>query len=117
MKQISTETFEKEILEATTPCVVVFKNEGCHLCQGLDKVIPRVERRVGKGANFYAVDSYEEKHLVNLLEIDGVPTIFLFINGDGREIPYPENPNPFSGYSEEYLTTHLERAVANVRDH
>jgi len=114
VRQVSVETFEEEILEAPVPCVVVFKREGCHLCQGLDRVLPRIQQRYGRGLKISTIDSFEEEHLVDLFEVDGVPTIFLFISGDGQEIPYPDSPSPFSGYSEEYLIGHLDKIVSNV---
>ena len=108
---VTLENFEEEVLNSRTPCVVVFKSAGCHLCRGLDRVITRLELRYKQKFKFVFVDTPEEEGLVEIFNVDGVPTIFLFIDGDGREIPYPSEPDVFTGYSEEYLVNYLSKII------
>ena len=50
---------------------------------------------------------------MDVFDVDGVPTVFLFSEGDGKEIEYPKYPNPISGYSEDYLVDYLESFSLN----
>ncbi len=113
MGYVTVDNFEDQILESPIPCVVVFKNEGCHLCRGLNKVIPRLKAKYDRRYRFAYVDTHQEEGLSEIFNVEGVPTIFMFVNGDGHEIPYPENPDAFSGYSETYLMNYLD-ALRNV---
>ena len=110
---LTLDNFEREILDSAKPCVVAFKSEGCHLCVGLTRILFRVERRYEKKFKFAVIDSALEQEIFKMFGVFGVPTVFLFINGDGMEIPYPDDPCPFSGYSEEYLHEHLEAELKN----
>tara|TARA_R110000824_G_scaffold209862_1_gene395731 strand:- start:711 stop:1061 length:351 start_codon:yes stop_codon:yes gene_type:complete len=105
---LTLENFEDEILNCFKPCVVTFKSSSCHLCKGLSQVVYRLKMRYGEHFKFGSVETFSEEEITDLFDIDGVPTVFLFINGDGREIPYPDNPSIWSGYSEEYLVEYLE---------
>ena len=107
MAFVTLENFEHKVLNSDRPCVVTFKNEGCHLCRGLRKVIARLENKFDNKLRFFSVDSLEEEGLSELFKVDGVPTMFMFVNGDGREIPYPEDPSHFTGYKEEDLVVYL----------
>jgi thioredoxin-like negative regulator of GroEL len=108
MKFATLENFEDDVLESPIPCIVTFKSDSCHLCAGLRSVLVRLERRYEGRVKFLTVDTFEEEGLAELFNVDGVPTVFLFNNGDGMEVTYPKAPSPFSGYSEEYLINFLE---------
>jgi len=107
MLSLTSENFREEVLDSTTTCIVTFKSNGCHLCRGLDKVLFKLRRRYAKHFKFGYVDMDTERRLAKIFSVDGVPTIFWFRNGDGEEVTYPGNPNPFSGYSEEYLVKYF----------
>jgi len=113
MLELTLEDFEEEILNSINPCLVVFKNERCHLCRGLTVILGSLVKKYDGKAKFATVDSLEQEELTNLFGVDGVPTIFLFIDGDAREIPYPEIPSHLSGYSEKYLIDFLDAVTSD----
>jgi thioredoxin 1 len=113
MLELTLENFEEEILNSVNPCMVTFKNESCHLCRGLTVVLGSLVRKYDGRAKFATVDSFEQDELTKLFGVDGVPTIFLFVDGDAREIPYPEVPSHLSGYSEKYLISFLDVATSD----
>jgi len=106
--ELTLDNFEEEVLDSSGLYVVTFKNDGCHLCRGLVKVIFRLRRKYIGRLKFGHVDTVVQSDLADIFDIDGVPTMLLFKVGDGTEIPYPDNPNLISGYSEEYLTEYLD---------
>lgn len=111
MLQLDLNNFEDEILEASEPCIVTFKREACHLCKGLTPVMERLSHRYKY--KFAIIDCDGQPELINLFEVEGVPTVFVFIDGNGSEVEYPEHPNMISGYSEAYLIRFLEE-IKNV---
>jgi thioredoxin 1 len=108
MKNLTLENFEKQILNSEKPCVVTFKNDGCHLCKALTSVLASLERKYFDQFKFAAVDCLVQKDLSEVFDIEGVPTMIFFVDGDGTEIPYPENSSDFSGYGKKYLIDYLE---------
>jgi len=100
--------FEGEILESSKPSVVKFANDGCHLCVNLKPICERLAEDFKDKYKFYDVNTFEEEKLTEIFSDDGVPTIYVFHNGDATEIPYPDSPDEKSGYSEQYLREYLE---------
>ena len=98
----SLENFENEILNSSKPCMVKFSHDGCHLCVELEPIYAELAKKYADVMNFFDVDSLKETKLTTIFSDDGVPTIYFFVNGDGAEVPYPEDDH--SGYSKESLT-------------
>ena len=114
MRRLTLDNFKEEVLESEQPCMVLFKNSSCHLCRGFSiTILPKLYRKYNKRIKFGIVDTIVESDLVDMFDIDGVPSIFLFDNGDGREIDYPDNPSPYSGYREQYVVGFLEKLLHN----
>lgn len=112
MKRLTLDNFTEEVLESERPFMVLFKNSSCHLCRGFTTgVLPKLYRRYNKKIGFGIVDTNLEEDLMNIFEIEGVPTIFIFENGNGRELEFPDNPSPFSGYLEKDVSLALEGLV------
>ena len=113
MIELTLENFEKEILNSTIPCVVAFKHGNCHLCRGLSVVLKSLSQRYDKQIKFVTIDTLDQTQLTDLFNVEGVPTIFLFIEGDGVEIQYPSRPSPMSGYSENFLINFLSDVISD----
>tara|TARA_Y100000310_G_scaffold150890_1_gene150384 strand:- start:731 stop:1081 length:351 start_codon:yes stop_codon:yes gene_type:complete len=113
MKQVGAYNFEEEVLKSKKLCLVYFKSRGCPLCTNLSIVIGDLFKTYFTRVKFCNVETSVEKELADIFEIEGVPTVILFSNGDGHEIDYPENPCPFSGYSADYLIEHIENFLNN----
>ena len=54
--------------------------------------------------------------MFKLFKIDGVPEIFIIDNGEVYNVKYPEDPNPISGYSKDYIIQHLEGFSNTLRN-
>ena len=113
MVELTLENFEEEVLNSLTPCVVTFKHGKCHLCRGLSVVLASLSQKYDKQIKFATIDSIDQTQLTDLFNVGGVPTIFLFIEGDGVEIQYPKNPSPMSGYSENFLINFLSDVLSD----
>ena len=58
------------------------------------------------------VDTNKEKELSEIMKFDGVPTLFLFHNGNYSEIPYPyENPHELTGYHKDDIICYINKKV------
>ena len=108
MVNLTLNNFEKEIINSAKPCIVAFKSDGCHLCTGLAPVLLKLRRRYIKKFKFAIINVDLQEALADIFNVEGVPTMFIFVNGDGKEIEYPSNPSLVSGYSEKYLIDYLE---------
>ena len=102
-------TFEDIVLESPVPCVVKFSKKTCPLCKGLTPVFLKLQSRYGNLVRFATIDIGLYKDISKIFDLDGVPSVFIFVNGDGEEIPYPENPSPLSGYHEKYLISYINK--------
>jgi len=111
MKRLTTENFKDEILDSIEPCLVLFKNKHCGLCDGMISVMFRIKARYGSKIKFGYVETTQEEDLSDMFEIEGVPTLFFFRDGDGVELQYPARPDIYSGYSEEHIREHLDKLL------
>jgi len=100
VKAATIDNFEKEILNSSRACVVLFSSEFCYLCNSLKPIFSKLASAY-RNIKFFTVDTIEEEKLTKIFSNDGVPTIYFFINGDGTEIQYPSDED--TGYSEESL--------------
>ena len=113
MKQVDAYSFEEEVLASEKLCLVYFKSKQCPMCSNMEVVMEDLFKSQFTKVKFCSVDVLDQVKLADLFDIEGVPTVFLFSEGDGYEVEYPENPDPFSGYSMRYLTEHVEKFLNN----
>ena len=104
--------FEAEILEADVPCLVKFSNRGCPLCFGMEAVYELLYNKYGSRVKLGTIDTMVNPDLSEVFEIDGVPTIYYFHSGNAEEVPYPDDPDPVSGYGQQYLINYLNQKVS-----
>jgi len=98
-----------EITKSDKPYVVKFTNPTCHLCKALKPIYAKIADSYSDKFNFGNVNTRVERKLTKLFAIDGVPELFIISEDSVYNIPYPEDdPDPSSGYSEEYIIEHLE---------
>jgi thioredoxin 1 len=108
MINLTLENFDKEVLSSQRPCIISVKSNQCYLCVELAPIMQVLQKKYATNFKFGIVETTEQLALTDILKISGVPTIFLFENGDGYEIVYPED-----GYSEEQLTDCLDTYLIN----
>ena len=111
MKRLTIENFRDEIIECARPCLVLFKNKHCGLCDGMISVMFRIKAAYGSKVKIGYVETTQEEGVSDMFEIEGVPTLFFFRDGDGVELEYPARPDIYSGYSEKHVRDHLDKLL------
>tara|TARA_A100001515_G_C4427025_1_gene162395 strand:+ start:292 stop:534 length:243 start_codon:yes stop_codon:yes gene_type:complete len=77
----------------------------------MEDVYQALYSKYGSRIKFGTVDTEVNPDLSEVFDIDGVPTIFFFDQGDAEEVPYPEDPHPYSGYGQQYLINYLNSKI------
>jgi thioredoxin 1 len=112
VKEITIQDFE-EVTKSDKPYVIKFTNPTCHLCKELKPIFDQLASEYEKYYKFGNINSRKEKQIFRMFGIDAVPEVFI-IDGDNiTNITYPDNPDPKSGYSKQYLTKHLDEYKTN----
>lgn len=106
---LTLETFPQEI---NVPSVFLLSREDCHYCKNLKPIYERISlmKEYDGVYNFYVIDADEQPFLYERFQSDGVPTMYVFYDDEGIEIPYPKNPTK-SGYSEKDITSFLNELM------
>ena len=99
---------ESQVLDCPVPVLLKVTRRSCPLCQGLSDVYNELLRRYAGKVRFASMDLDRNERMGEIFKLEGVPTIFLFDNGDALEVPYPRRPSAVSGYSEHYLVEFLD---------
>ena len=96
VKVIDRKYFKKFFEEDSEPHVIKMFSDGCHVC---DDLAPDYEKLANdlKGYTFVKFDVDTDSKISDLLSPDGVPTIYLFKDGELSEIDYGD------GYNYDYL--------------
>jgi thioredoxin 1 len=76
------EEFESEVLQASQPVLVDFFAPWCGPCRILGPVIDRLAEQFHGRAKVFKVNVEEESELADVFEIQGVPTLLLFKDGE-----------------------------------
>lgn len=96
IRTVTSETFRALVLEENGPVVVEFMSYGCAHCRALEPVLQQVAEMVKLKAKIFRVNVATEKELAASYEIQGTPTLVMFLNGSpiGRaEGPQPDVSN------------------------
>lgn len=98
IKQINDTNFSDVLKGCSKPLVIKFYNPTCHLCDGLKPVYKQLSSMYDN-YEFAECNSKQSKMIFKFFKISGVPTLYVVGEDYKKEIPYPENPDPESGYS------------------
>ena len=99
IQTVTAATFDDLILNGQGPIVVEFMSYGCAHCGIIEPALQQVAEMVETSEKIYRVNIAIDTELAELYEVQGTPTLIMFLNGEvvGRE----EGPSP---------------AVANILD-
>jgi thioredoxin 1 len=85
-------TFSSLVLEAAGPVVVEFMSYGCAHCRTLEPILEQVAETVKSREKIFRVNTAVEEELSDSYDIQGTPTLLMFLNG--KEVGRVEGPHP-----------------------
>ncbi len=118
---ISFLTFKQKVMESEKPVVIKFYSNGCHLCRSLKSVYDRLADEYENQLMFGRVDTGRDNLLVKYFKPDGVPELFIVnpLEQDTKKrtflLPYPKNPHPNTGFTEDYLKKQFDKYLQNYK--
>jgi len=92
VRTITSSTFALLVLEGKGPIAVEFMSYGCAHCQTIEPVLQQVAEMVKQKENIFRVNVAVEPELADRYEIQGTPTLIMFL--DGKEVGRVEGPSP-----------------------
>lgn len=96
VKNVDRNYFKKFFEGNTNPHVIKMFSDGCHVCHDLAPDYEKLSNELGD-YTFVKFDVDTDSKISDLLASDGVPTIYLFKDGELSEIDYGD------GYNYDYL--------------
>ena len=92
IQTVTTDAFNSEVLEAKGPIAVEFMSYGCAHCRTIEPVLQRVAKTMEATEKMFRVNIAVEPELASSYEIQGTPTLIMFLNG--RQVGRIEGPSP-----------------------
>lgn len=80
--KITSENFEKEVLNSEVPILVDFFATWCSPCKMMSPVVEELEKEMEGKAKVYKIDTDEEQNLAIKYGIMSIPTFIVFKNGE-----------------------------------
>ena len=80
--KITSENFEKEVLNSEVPVLVDFFAFWCGPCKMMSPVVEELAKEMEGKAKVYKVDTDEEQNLAIKYGIMSIPTFIVFKNGE-----------------------------------
>lgn len=80
--KITSENFEKEVLNSEVPVLVDFFATWCGPCKMMSPVVEELAKQMEGKAKVYKVDTDEEQNLAIKYGIMSIPTFIVFKNGE-----------------------------------
>ncbi len=81
MLEVTSSTFEKEVLKSDKPVIVDFWAEWCAPCRIFTPILEEVEKEYGDKIKFCSVNTDENEDIAVKYSIMSIPTAMLFEKG------------------------------------
>lgn len=82
VKKIEEKDFKEEVLESTKPVLVDFWADWCMPCKKMEPIIESLAQEFKEFVRFLKLNVDENPGIASDYNIRGIPTLFLFINGE-----------------------------------
>ncbi len=82
---VTYENFDEEVLQSEKPVLVDFYADWCGHCQRLSPVIDEISQELEDKLNVVKINVDNEPDLAMEYGVSGIPTIFLFQDGQVKE--------------------------------
>jgi len=92
IRTVTGDTFTPLVLEGDGPIAVEFMSYGCAYCRALEPILEEVAEMVKAKEQIFRVNIPVEHALAETYEIQGTPTLVMFLNGE--EVGRVEGPHP-----------------------
>jgi len=92
IQTVTTDAFNSEVLEAKGPIAVEFMSYGCAHCRAIEPVLEQVAEMVKPQERIFRVNIAVEQELAGSYQIQGTPTLIMFLNQ--YEVGRVEGPSP-----------------------
>ena len=92
IKTVTANTFARLVLEAEGPIAVEFMSYGCAHCRAIEPVLEQVAEMVKPQEKIFRVNIAVEQELAGSYQIQGTPTLIMFLNRN--EVGRVEGPSP-----------------------
>jgi len=92
IQTVTASAFDRLVLKGDGPIVVEFMSYGCAHCGVIEPDLQQVAQIVAPSEKIFRVNVAVDLELADLYEIQGTPTLIMFLNGEivGRD----EGPSP-----------------------
>lgn len=92
IQTVTAATFGKLVLNGEGPIVVEFMSYGCAHCGVIEPTLQQVAEIVKSSEKMYRVNIAVDPELANRYEVQGTPTLIMFM--DGAIVGRDEGPSP-----------------------
>ena len=92
IQTITSSAFTRLVLEAEGPSAVEFMSYGCAHCRAIEPVLEQVAEMVKPRERIFRVNIAVEQELADSYQIQGTPTLVMFLNQ--KEVGRIEGPSP-----------------------
>ena len=92
IQTVTASTFDRLVLKGEGPIAVEFMSYGCAHGRVIEPVLQQVAEMVESTEKIFRVNIGVERELADLYQIQGTPTLIMFL--DGAEVGRDEGPSP-----------------------
>ena len=92
IRTVTGSTFDPLVLEGEGPIVVEFMSYGCAHCRVIEPVLQQVAQMLKAKEKILRVNTAVEQGLADRYQIQGTPTLIMFLNG--KQVGRVEGPTP-----------------------
>ena len=92
IQTVTSGTFTRLVLEAEGPIAVEFMSYGCAHCRAIEPVLEQVAEMLKLQERIFRVNIAVEQELAGSYQIQGTPTLVMFLNQN--EVGRVEGPSP-----------------------